>query len=448
MTDLERILPLWRELETAGADYVLATVVAVEGSSYRKPGAFMLMAPDGRRAGTVSGGCLEAQVASRAWWLTADGPTVQRYSTAEEDGERPYGSGCGGVVFLLLERRCTAAPLLAAVQQAFDRRIPMAVGTILDGPEIGRRVFAGLAVPSSDTTTMEGAPSLRRQFVARVGEHEPESEYPKRDLFSDREQQNPGAPGIASETWEGTTHDRATQPDLKNLANRALKARIPLDETIPEQGTEVRIWADYRPARPGLCIFGAGDDAQPLLRLAKELGWFVTVADGRSHLVTRERFPQADALQVLPIHQLPGSRPPLPGFPDFRPADAALLLTHSFEQDARILASLLAQDDPPAYIGVLGPQRRTREALAEAATLLGLPTSHSVIEGWMAQLHSPVGLDLGADSPETIALSILSEIQQSLTAATALPLNQLRADLVTTHPLETQVTLAAKNRAS
>jgi xanthine/CO dehydrogenase XdhC/CoxF family maturation factor len=66
MIDLERILPLWRELEAVGKDYVLATIVAVEGPSYRKPGACMLLTPDGRRAGTVSGGCLEAQVASRA----------------------------------------------------------------------------------------------------------------------------------------------------------------------------------------------------------------------------------------------------------------------------------------------------------------------------------------------------------------------------------------------
>jgi xanthine dehydrogenase accessory factor len=70
MTDLEHILPMWHELEAAGADYVLATIVAVEGSSYRKPGARMLLAQDGRRAGTVSGGCLEAEVARRAWWLT------------------------------------------------------------------------------------------------------------------------------------------------------------------------------------------------------------------------------------------------------------------------------------------------------------------------------------------------------------------------------------------
>src|SRR5271169_1257736 len=116
MKDLEQILKLWQELEPAGAEFVLATVVAVEGPSYRKPGAHMLLAPDGRRAGTVSGGCLESEVAKRAWWFTENGPIVQRYSTVEDDGERPYGSGCGGTVWLLLERSATANPLLQALK--------------------------------------------------------------------------------------------------------------------------------------------------------------------------------------------------------------------------------------------------------------------------------------------------------------------------------------------
>ncbi len=133
MTDLERILTLWRELESAGADYVLTTVVGVEGPSYRKPGALMLITADGRRAGTVSGGCLEAEVASRAWWLTKDGPTVQRYSTAADDGDVPYGSGCGGAVTLLLERSATARVLLSAQDKAFAARTSLAVSTIVEG---------------------------------------------------------------------------------------------------------------------------------------------------------------------------------------------------------------------------------------------------------------------------------------------------------------------------
>src|SRR5438270_12879085 len=145
MTDLEHILPLWNELESSGADYVLATVVAVEGSSYRRPGARMLLAQDGRRAGTVSGGCLEAEVVKRAWWLTSNGPVVERYSTLEDDGDLPYGSGCGGVGYILLERRPTASRLLHALKAAWDVRQPLAIATILDGPQIGTRAFASPA---------------------------------------------------------------------------------------------------------------------------------------------------------------------------------------------------------------------------------------------------------------------------------------------------------------
>jgi len=376
MADLDRILPLWRELQSAAADYVLATVVAVEGSSYRRPGACMLLAPDGRRAGTVSGGCLEGEVARRAWWLTEKGPTVHRYSTAEEDGERPYGSGCGGVIWLLLERRSTAAPLLHAFDQPFHRRTALAVATILEGEHMARRAFAGLE-PAADLLPALGP--------------------------------------------------------LQQLAQQTLESRVSIDEKIAVQGTQTRVWTYFRPARTGLWIFGAGDDAQPLLRLAKELGWFVTIADGRSHLVTRDRFPLADELHILPVQDLPlnPASVPTPALAQLRPHDAVVLMTHSFEQDSRVLASLFAASEQPAYIGVLGPQRRTRELLVEAAQLLRLPacplSSGPQIERWLQQLHAPTGLDLGAESPETVALSILAEILKFFNAATALPLRQVRA---------------------
>jgi len=108
-------------------------------------------------------------------------------------------------------------------------------------------------------------------------------------------------------------------------------------------------------------------------------------------------------------------------------------MTHSFEQDARILASLLSVETPLAYIGVLGPQRRTRELLTEAARLLDFrsdPNSSNTatVERWLGELHTPTGLDLGAEAPETIALSIIAEIQKSFARATALPLSEVRGD--------------------
>jgi xanthine dehydrogenase accessory factor len=376
MTDFENILPLWRELETGGAEYVLATIVAVEGPSYRKPGARMLIARDGRRAGTVSGGCLEAEVARRAWWLTESGPTVERYSTVPDDGDMPYGSGCGGVVHILLERRTTAAPLLTALEVAFHARVPLAIATVLQGSEIGSRAFAGLPAD------------------------------------------------LASASMQNLAFRRTS--DINALVELALARRQPLEKRISIDGVNTRIWVDYRPARPALWIFGAGDDARPVIHLARALGWFVAVFDGRAHLATRERFAEADEVHVLSISDLfTAAHPHLA----LRPTDAAIVMTHSFEQDSRILALLIAGSTslPLAYLGVLGPQRRTRDMLVEAARILHQPHPEEDAERWLARLHAPTGLDLGAEAPATIALSILAEIQQVLSAATAQPLREVRA---------------------
>lgn len=369
MNDLGPILTLWHELESSGTEYVLATVVSVEGSSYRKPGACMLLAQDGRRAGTVSGGCLEAEVARRAWWLTSSGPVVERYSTRDDEDERPYGSGCGGVVYLLLERKQTAGPLLKLFESAFSQRASVGIAIVLDGPHIGQRRATGLAGP-----IVEAVPNL--------------------------------------------------QADLDGLAQAAFDDHSSFERTLALEGVPTRVLADYHPARTGLWIFGAGDDAKPLAQFAQGLGWFVALADGRSHLITRDRFPAADDLRTLPIFDLPQAAPQ--HFSP-RPTDAAVVMTHSFDQDSRILASLLGAGALPAYLGVLGPQRRTRELLAETARLLGLSATADRVDTWLAGMHAPTGIDLGADTPAAIALSILAEIQQTLTAATGQALRNVRA---------------------
>ncbi|HEY6488208.1 MAG: XdhC family protein [Terracidiphilus sp.] len=382
MNDLGNILPLWREVEKAGADYVLATVVAVEGSSYRKPGARMLLTQDGRRAGTVSGGCLEAEVARRAWWLTASGPVVERYSTQDDGDERPYGSGCGGVVYLLLERRQTAGPLLAALDEAFQKREPLAIATVVGGRQIGMHALAGTANCSAEIRAGEesGTDSAGSGIVTR---------------------------------------------ELQRVAARAFETHTSFEETFAAEGVGTRVFADSLPARTGLWIFSAGDDAMPLLQLAQTMGWYTAIADGRSHLATRERFPTADHVVVLPIGDLQKAAP---RYLSLRPTDAAVVMTHSLEQDSQVLASLLSLDFPLAYLGVLGPQRRTRELLAEAARLLHLADIGDQVDRWLAQMNAPTGLDLGADTPATIALSILAEVQKSLTATTGRPLHQVRAE--------------------
>jgi xanthine/CO dehydrogenase XdhC/CoxF family maturation factor len=364
MTDLDELLPFWYELRNQGTEYVLATIVAVEGSGYRKPGARMLIAADGRRSGTISGGCLEAEVARKAFWHTEKGPVVRRYSTVLEDGDAPFGMGCGGVVHLLLERSATAASLLERLASDFDERRPLAIATILEGEWIGERAYWPIkpdARPNSPLT------------------------------------------------------DRLTE-----LAHQSVdRQRSALESIHAEDGQVVAAWSEWRAARPGLFIFGAGDDAIPMGRLARQLGWYVAVADGRSNLATLARFPEAHATHVLTARE----------FPDFRlqSTDAAVVMTHSLEQDARILAKLLTED--LAYVGVLGPRRRTAELLLTAAGAMKVPLADvdPQIEAWMNRLHSPMGLDLGGETPSTIALSVVSEIQQCLQQASGRPLRDVRS---------------------
>ena len=132
MAELAEILALWKAARRDGDDLCLVTVVRTEGSSYRKPGARMLLSQAGGRAGTISGGCLEAEVQKKAWWLTREGPTVERYSTFfDDDSDIPYGLGCGGTVWALLERGGVVDAVLGAIEAGAEANSPVAMGAII-----------------------------------------------------------------------------------------------------------------------------------------------------------------------------------------------------------------------------------------------------------------------------------------------------------------------------
>ena len=123
MSELRQILDLWKRASAEGKDVCLATVVGVEGSAYRRPGARMILTSSGQRAGAISGGCLEAEVAKKAWWLTTNGPSIQRYSSFfDDDGDMPYGLGCGGTVLVLFERGEPAAQALETLRRGVEER--------------------------------------------------------------------------------------------------------------------------------------------------------------------------------------------------------------------------------------------------------------------------------------------------------------------------------------
>jgi len=340
MPELRQIVELWRAAQAGNEEVCLATVVRVEGSSYRKPGARMLLTRGGRRAGTVSGGCLEAEVMKKAWWLTENGPMIQRYSSFfDDDSPAPYGLGCGGTVYVLLERGEAAHAVLNALDTNLSARTPFAIVTDTDHA-------LTLLVQPRDGDTVFRSPAS------------------------------------------------AALSDISDLTIRAFDARHSFYATLG--ATEV--FVEYVPTCAALTIFGAGDDAKPLADFAHTLGWYVTVADGRSQLARGERFRQADRTVVLDYDQAE----PLWEL-SIDAEDAFVLLTHSYEQDRAILRQLLPHK--PKYLGVLGPRQRTERLVGEIAAQLDMTR-----EECLACLYAPVGFDIGAHTPESIALSIVTEI--------------------------------------
>lgn len=341
MKDDGLILAAWAEAAVQNAPAILATVVKVSGSAYRGPGARMLVTENGGRTGSISGGCLEGDLLKKAWWLTAgSGAAMQVYdNTSEEEAIWEFGLGCNGIVHVFLERwnpgsNPLTAELLTACRTAHQGGV---LATVIAGEQFGRKlaVFPDAAVRS------EIGP---RRFE---------------DAILERAQ-------LLKETAESGVHFIE----------------------------DCEVFIEFVTPPVSLVIVGAGQDALPVVALAKELGWQVTVADGRAHFARAERFPLAD--RVLTVTDL---EDPLRDLAiDAR--TAVVLMSHSYPQDAAFLKALARL--PVSYLGVLGPRKRTERMLADAGAAPP-PT-----------LYSPVGLDIGANAPEEIALAIVSEIQAAL----------------------------------
>lgn len=330
MPELKRILELAKRARDAHEEVCVATVVGVEGSAYRRPGARMVLTRSGQRAGTVSGGCLEGEIAKKAWWLTERGAAIQRYSSFfDDDGYMPYGLGCGGTVIVLLERGEPAANTLEALRSSVEER---------------------------------------RGSVVVI----------------DTSAESPGTVLIMNDAGE-IAWQRPGSEEAAKLADEvgAAKASRQVGD----------LYIQYLAPPPSLVVFGAGDDAQPLVEFMAELDWHVVVADGRSQLIRAERFPQAAGVMGLDA-----------GLGEAATADAAVIMTHSYEQDRQILGRLLEPD--LKYLGILGPRQRTERLVGEI-----VPGLSRTAEECMARLHSPVGLDLGGHTPAAIALSIAAELQ-------------------------------------
>lgn len=351
MTDLQALLAVCADVEQSLEEAVLASVVKVEGSAYRRPGARMLIAALGKTEGTISGGCLESAVAQKAWWLTERGrPVLQRYSSAagedEEDGL--FGLGCNGTLHLLLERHSQhrPAPVIGLLREIVRQGQSGAIARVIACPA-------------------QGAIGLGQYLLCEPGD-----------------------------VWRSDLLDEGLRAALTASLQQTLRDGRSSSQRYAAAAGEVEVFCEFIAAPRRLLIFGAGYDAQPLVEMAKLTGWHVTVIDSRPHFARPGRFARADSVRCI------GLESPL-DWATLANGAAALVMSHSYRQDRYWLNALLRCR--PCYIGQLGPRSRTERLLAE------LLDSQSEQPG-LEVLHYPMGLDLGADTPQDVALAALAEI--------------------------------------
>lgn len=350
MSSTTSLLSALETFTAAQQGFVIATVVKTQGSAYRQVGAHMLIDASGNSWGTISGGCLEAELRKKAWWFTEQRSVLLRsYTTGNEDDEieditHGYGLGCNGQLWILLERvsHNTHHPLLDLLRQADETQQTISLLQIIDGPSalVGQRLI------------------LNQQHQITDG-----------DIDSSL------APGL-------NMHIQHMMADKAFLSAYQ-------DDVLGELTLALSV---IKP-RPRIVIFGAGHDAQPLVQFAAALDWRVVVYDSRPQLAKAERFPEAEYVECNPLSLTDRQKQSLDGA-------YVVIMTHSYTQDIYWLQTALKQQ--PHYIGQLGPRYRTEKLLNEFV----LPAHNA-----MSVLHYPIGLDIGADTPETVALAILAELQ-------------------------------------
>jgi len=341
MKGLGAIIAALRRLQEPSA---LATLVNTRGSSYRKPGARMVFCPGGAQTGGISAGCMETDVKERvAQVVSGHAPALVTFDLGSElDLTWGTGMGCQGKADVLLERVEPGAipPWMEICARLLDERRSGAMATAYSARHAGDRfILEGdrqvLPVPQALAGPLG-------QAMARVR-----------------------ATGVAETLTLGDV-DLLVEPLLPPVA----------------------LW-----------VIGAGEHARPIFRLAKELGWFLGLADHRPALATAGRFPEADRIVV---GHAPEALEDLP----FDARSAALVVSHVFEADKAAMAALLRT--PLGYLGLQGNRKRSERILRELEEASPLSARAKSI------LHFPAGLDIGAESPEIIALSMISEVQAAL----------------------------------
>jgi xanthine dehydrogenase accessory factor len=350
---LPELMAWWRDDKTIG----VGTVVGTWRSAPRPAGASMLVGPDKSAVGSVSGGCVEGAVYELAEQVVADGqPVLQRYGVSDEDAFA-VGLTCGGILDVFVEKVSKETfPELGSVAKDIETGRPVAVVTVVEHPDpawLGRRLVVR---PEGDGIPLEG------------------------NLGSERAQ-------------------AAIADDARGLLASGRSELLTYGPDGQRRGEGMRVFCAAYAPKPRMLVFGAIDFAAAVARLGSFLGYHVTVCDARPVFATVSRFPDAHEVVVEWPHRYL-SEQAAAGAID--PRTVMCVLTHDPKFDVPLLEVALRLPDV-AYIGAMG-SRRTNAKLLERLRAAGL----SDLE--LAHLSSPIGLDLGARTPEETAVSIAAEI--------------------------------------
>jgi xanthine dehydrogenase accessory factor len=387
MKEIEAILELYKKSRADRVPIALATVVNKFGSAYRRPGARMLITAEGVSAGSISGGCIERDLLERsAEFCSISEPMLLTYR-AENGDPYDFGSGCEGIIYTLLEPLNAEVPgdckLNSDIFSA-HRNAQSASSATIDPIELLETVSQNRITAYSATVFL--APEKQRDMVGR-----------RVVQFQD------GSAAI------GGSFDNSGLFVEIMLASTKLFSKGPAFTKMIETG-EGSFGVFFEKIEPPVkvLIFGAGDDAISLSSIANAVGLNHSVIDYRPGLLTEERFPFAENLLKLRPEQ----------YPTRLITDeymACVIMHHHYDSDRAAVQFLLENTDA-RYIGVLGPKKRTvrmLDEMQERQVSANLALRRSA-------LFAPVGLDIGAETPEEIALSIVAEIKAFYRSKTAL----------------------------
>ncbi len=346
MTEIGKIIHSYQQAASEGKKTALATVVRVEGSSYRQPGARMLVTEDGILTGAISGGCLEGDALRKALLaINQKKNKLITYDTSDESVlEFSVQLGCNGIVHILFEYIDDEDPgnPMVLLRKVEEQRSDAVVVTLF---------------------------SLKRndEQIGTVAVHQDDDKGDD-DTYSLQHEVN------------GVLHKRSTE--IKDIQNGNRQQTALLHFIAPPVS---------------LIIAGAGNDVQPVVKMADMLGWEVTVGDGRLTHASRRRFPEAKNVFVAKPEQLVQNI-----IIDDR--TYFVLMTHNYQYDRDVLKLLFKTESP--YIGILGPKTKLNRMLNDLNEEGVMVTDED-----LKRIYGPIGLDIGAETSEEIALSVISEIK-------------------------------------